>query len=421
MKRLYLPVKFRNHGLLVWCMTCKKSVTQVPCKHYDSHKFQSRIYNTVTKKQYCVRTYETRDPEEAFSLHREYKEELKQNNFNIVKVAPKDVPVKPPPLVFLKTAATKYSDFLQDIDVPIQERRKLSRDYVKDQIRYLTRFLATVQRKEKKISNFPAAAVTPAHVTDFYNWIFANGFSQTAYNAHMKACKYFFEWVIKTLKVQMDNPFENVRMPEVHYDPEIIPVEEFEQLLSVITPENGRSAKGVKRKENVNHYRPWLKKVFVLSLLTGERLDGIVLLKWSHIDGNFFKIPNFKVERIQKTEGKYYSYTPITADLAELLLQFDATDQDAYIVEPGMKNRYTLKKYITKAFTHFWRVTGNKRKVSFKNLRKTYETLLTAAIGEKAMFVKHNSDKTAIKHYLGKQKLLEATKDVRLYDVSSWL
>ncbi len=155
-------------------------------------------------------------------------------------------------------------------------------------------------------------------MTDFYNWIFANGFSQTAYNAHMKACKYFFEWVIKTLKVQMDNPFENVRMPEVHYDPEIIPVEEFEQLLSVITPENGSGEKGVKRKENVNHYRPWLKKVFILSLLTGERLDGIVLLKWSHIDGNFFKIPNFKVERIQKTEGKYYSYTPITADLAEL-------------------------------------------------------------------------------------------------------
>ena len=171
----------------------------------------------------------------------------------------------------------------------------------------------------------------------------------------------------------------------------------------------------------MNHYRPWLKKVFVLALLTGERLDGIVLLKWSHINGNFFKIPNFKVERIQKTEGKYYSYTPITADLVELLLQFDATDQDAYIVEPGMRNRYTLKKYITKEFTHFWRVTGNKRKVSFKNLRKTYETLLTAAIGEKAMFVKHNSDKTAIKHYLGKQKLLEATKDVRLYDVSSWL
>ncbi len=69
-------------------------------------------------------------PKEAFSLHREYKEQLKHNNFNIVKAIPKDAPVKPPPLVFLKTAATKYSDFLQDIDVPIQERRKLSPEYV---------------------------------------------------------------------------------------------------------------------------------------------------------------------------------------------------------------------------------------------------------------------------------------------------
>jgi len=133
----------------------------------------------------------------------------------------------------------------------------------------------------------------------------------------------------------------------------------------------------------------------------------------------FFKIPNFKVNRIQKA-NTYYSYTPVTADLADLLLKFDVTNQDDYIVAPEITSRYSLKKFISKAFTHYWRVAGLKRKVSFKNLRKTYETQLTAAIGEKAMFVKHHDDKTAIKHYLGKKELLESTKDVRLYDISSW-
>src|SRR3546814_16243597 len=98
----------------------------------------------------------------------------------------------------------------------------------------------------------------------------------------------------------MKNPFYKVKLPEIHHDPEIVPVEEFEQLLSVITPENGVGTKGKKKKETVNYYRDWLKKVLIFSLLTGERLDVIVLLKWYHIEGNFLRILNWKVNRIQK-------------------------------------------------------------------------------------------------------------------------
>lgn len=276
------------------------------------------------------------------------------------------------------------------------------------------RFVDIVRKKEGKISNVPITSISTDHVSGFHKFLKDEDYGQAAYNGHMKAVKYFFEYVINDLNVLMKNPFDKVKMPEVHYDPEIIPVEEFEQLLSVITPENGIGNKGKKRIENVNYYRPWLKKVFVLGLLTGERLDGLVLLRWTHIEGNFFKIPNFKVNRIQKV-NTYYSFTPITADLAELLLQFNLTDQDGYIIEPEMANRDTLKKFISKTFTHFWRLTGLKRKVTFKNLRKTYLTRLTDAIGQKAMFVKHNNDQTAIKHYLNKKELLEQTKNVRLY------
>ena len=48
-------------------------------------------------------------------------------------------------------------------------------------------------------------------------------------------------------------------------------------------------------------------------------------------------------------------------------------------------------------------------------------TKLTSVIGEQVLLIKHNEDKTAIKHYLNKKQLLEKTKNVRLYEISGWL
>ena len=414
MRSLHLPVKYRNHGLHIWCITCKKTVTAEPCRHSDQQRFQSRVYNPITKKQNCINSYTTRDAEEAFSKHLEYKEFLKKNNYSIVTVPTIIVPT----IVFLKDGAKKYIDFLQDIGVPEYQKRNLTKEYISDQKRYLLRFLQTVQKVEKRIGNFPVTALSDKHVAALDEFVKGLGLSQTSYNAHIKAVKYFIDYLIDELKVELKNPFEKVKLKGIHHNPEIIPVEEFEQFLSAITPENGVGYKGVKRKETVNYYRDWLRKVFILSLLTGERLDGIVLLEWSHVEGNFLKIPNWKVNRIKKTDS-YFSYTPITADLAELLLQFNGSE--GYIVVPEHRNRTTLKKFITKAFTHYWRVSGLKREVSFKNLRKTYVTRLTSLIGEQALFVKHSEDKTAIKHYLNQKELLEKTQNVRLYEISGWL
>lgn len=417
MKRLYIPVRYRGLSLHIWCITCKKPVTSKPCKHSEQQRFQSRVYNLITQTVNCIRAYNTRDVEKAFALHRDYQSELKESNYEYGELVVEKAVA--PKLIFLKEAAKLYLDYLGDIDVPEQEKKNLTPGYVKDQKRYIKRFLIAVKQKVKKIAEFPITAVSKEHVTEFYNVLKKQNYSQRSYNAHMQGVKYFFGYVIKDLKVLMDNPLERVKMPEIHYDPEIVPEEEFELFLSGIREQNGMGIKGSKGIHKVNYYRPWLKKVFVLSLLIGERLDGVVLLKWSHIEGNFFKIPNFKVNRIQKVD-KNYSYTPITADLAELLLQFEMTSPDDYIVVPEHVSRYSLKKFISKAFTHYWRVTGLKRDVSFKTLRKTYETRLTSAIGAKAMFVKHKTDKTAIKHYLAKKELLESTKDVRLYNITSW-
>jgi hypothetical protein len=118
---------------------------------------------------------------------------------------------------------------------------------------------------------------------------------------------------------------------------------------------------------------------------------------------------------------RYQSFTPITTDLAEVLTRFNlsANDQD-YIIAPEYKNRATLKKLLSSSFTHYWRATGLQRKVTFKNLRKTYITRITDMIGEKAMFIKHGSEKTSIKHYLNKKELISEMRNLSLYDISNW-
>lgn len=418
MKRLSLPVKYRKHGLYIWCITCKKTVTSDPCKHAEDQRFQSRIYNPITKRQDCINSYDTRDPQEAFSKHLEYQDHLKKNNFNIR--ASNSTQTVQPSILFLKAAAQKYLDYIQDIGVPEYEKKNLTKIYIIDQTRYVERFLKTVQKLEKKITNFPATSISQVHVAAFDQYVRGLDQSERSYQAHIKGAKYFIKYLIDELEIDMKNPFDKVKLREIHYTPEIIPVEEFELLLSVITPENGIGEKGKTRVDTVNYYRPWLKKVLVFALLTGERLDGIVLLQGKHIDGNFLRIPNWKVNRIQKADH-YFSYTPITADLAELLLEFDISNPEEYIIVPEIKNRDNLKKFISKAFTHYWKVTGLKRKVTFKHLRKTYVTRMASLIGEKALFIKHGEDKTAIKHYLNKKEILEQTQNVKLYEITEWL
>ena len=77
MKKKYLPKRYRNHGLHIWCSSCKKTVTSNPCCHTDKQRFQSRIYNPLTKSQNCIKTHQADGAEKAWELHQAYKKELK--------------------------------------------------------------------------------------------------------------------------------------------------------------------------------------------------------------------------------------------------------------------------------------------------------------------------------------------------------
>lgn len=404
--------KYKNHGLHIWCNDCKKVVTSNPCGHVTSQRFQSRIWNPITKKQDCIKTYSVESIEEAFQLHTTFKNDLKANNYAV----PQPAKEKSKPF-FLKESAQIYFDYLEDIGVESFERKNLTPAYIGDQVRYITRFLKTVQRLNGKVSSFPLNAIDKSIIGAFVEDVNALNLSDRSFNAHIGAVRYFIKYIMDEFKVDIENHFEKVKTRELTYDPEIIEEEDIIQLLDSITEVNGKATKGTSN-HSVNYYRPWLRNCFLLALLTGERLDGVVLLQWKHIENNYIKIPNWKVNRIKNTE-KYISYTPITQDLAELLISLNIKDNpEGYLIAPEFENRTTLKKFVSKAFTHYKRVSGIKGDVSFKNLRKTYITRMWELLGEKASSIKHTNDKTALKHYLDQKAIVSTVKNVRVFNIN---
>jgi integrase len=413
MRRLTLPTKYQNHGLYIWCTTCKRGVTANPCDHATKQRYQSRIYNPITKRQDCIRSYATTNAKEAFKEHQAYKKELEQNKYARPQVAKL-------PVVHthrhLKECAQLYFDHIEDVNVPDYAKKHLSKQHISDTQRYITRFLKMMQSMEGKVSTFPVTEISSRHVDGFDKLVLDLNLSKRSYNAHMVAVRYFIQHLIDHRGISFVNPFSQVRQKHISFSPEILTHEEFLHLISVITPENGIGYRG--RGENrqaVNYYRPWLAQVYKMALLIGERRDGLVLLKWKDVKGNYIGLPNWKLNNRDNTD-RYYSYAPITRDLADLLVQFEIGEPEDYIILPEKKNRNTIKSLLTKSFTHFWSHTNNPKEVTFKNLRKTYATRMRELMGDKANKLKHTNEDTLLKHYIAEKELMEEYNVITLYD-----
>jgi integrase len=214
----------------------------------------------------------------------------------------------------------------------------------------------------------------------------------------------------------MDNPFMRVRSKALSYDPTIITEEQLEEFLNGITPENGIGTKG-SQGHTVNYYRPWLRSAFLLTVMIGDRISGMVQLKWKDHKDNFFGVPNWKVNKLNKSRV-YTSWTPVTLDLAEVLLSLEPGGIEDYIIAPDHANRNTLKKFISKAFTHYWRKAeiSNEGWITLHSLRKTYVTKVIDLIGDKAGYMKHADLETVRKHYADQREIFKPLQSKRMFN-----
>jgi len=403
-------------GLYLFCTRCSRQVSKrqkcPQCK--GVLRYQSRLWNPLKQRTNITKLWPKGTTiREAIDKHLKFIEEVKAANYYYT-AAKKEI--KP---TLLTACINMYLDWMQDIDVPEHEKKNLSRGYITARF-HQTQTFVTCLKEAGYSPTILIAEIDKHHVGVFYEYLDKKGFKPRSFNAYMQTMKAFYWYLIDKKGYQLQDPFKEVKLRRGAKDPKIIEIEEFEQLCSVVSEENGVYIQGSRGKP-ANYYRDWLIPVWKFALFTGDRADGVFLAKWQDIENNYIKIWNWKINRKYDTEE--YVIKPITPELAELLLELGMNKyqgSDKYIILPESENtRLTIKTQARKAFTHFWRLTGIEKDISFKHLRKTYLTALRLRHGDKAKVLgDHKSDTVEIEHYLNQKKFAESVMGEKLFDLN---
>lgn len=226
----------------------------------------------------------------------------------------------------------------------------------------------------------------------FHSYINENyNFKNRTYNRHMDTVSELFNFLIDIKQYELVNFFSSkiVKRRTINSRIDSLSIQEFCELMNSIKPENGIEKLEMSKKMHKNHYYSWIKNAFELGLFTGRRRDEIVNMKFSdikEIDGLPIYIEtedykyNLRNNLFDKNDNKKFNYTPIIADLYQLLVkmgynEFKGTDR--FLIAPdSKKTRITIKNDISKSFTFYYSQLKTGKNISFKHLRKTYITML---------------------------------------------
>jgi hypothetical protein len=153
-------------------------------------------------------------------------------------------------------------------------------------------------------------------------------------------------------------------------------------------------------------------------------------MKWNNIheddQGNLLYIQaiDFKVSRQKGLEGNNQKpiYVPITDELKDLLFRMGYEiykGSDKYILAPEESmQRDTIGKFMTHSFPHFFKLLGTGRNLSYKCLRKTYISRLSAFMGidNARLITKHSGTQVMENHYVDKKVIAHTAKNFKMFD-----
>lgn len=460
-----VPAIFKGCGIRVHCLKCRSEVTDTclakgksisTCANKDKHKFKlvvhvpgtscgkrTRLINAATfdealadlakfKKELSSNTFSAPNSENTVVLQTDPSQVqtpvLVQNNIQIIEAAQVISPLQiPSPKFLLVDYIAQYLDFISGVNTPFHLMRKLSRDHIKETERVVERFCTSLKKNNYILETLDLGSIGQDEVGIFCNYIISD-LKLSSYNKSCAIMKAFFNWCIQIKDCDIKNPFFKMRLAVApKKEKTAITQSEFHALLNAITFENGKAI--LPNGKPTNHYHPWLTVAFRLALETGLRAEEVVTLKFNNIcelkKGVLaFKLINLKVWRIKTGEdqaqiNKYVKYVPITSSLNDLILEcgyLSHQGTDKYIIPfPEGSNLSYVQDIISRSFTHYIKKVST-RKIEYKDLRKTYITAITMALGDKAkLFTGHSDDAVIKKHYLADSVLMAGLGNLNIF------
>ncbi|MDP4684198.1 MAG: hypothetical protein NWS40_05875 [Crocinitomicaceae bacterium] len=439
MDNTQLLKKTKVKGLFIFCTKCKKRITNncgnsgkriSSCKDIDKHKYKLRVCIPGDDSAVKTKIFETRDPNQVVLDAYAYRAELESCNY-MPKII-ESITVAPTTLL---EAMAFYIAYLNNDTPHQQEHKQRTTGHIKEVERYLIFFGDYLKTINIDASLLPFEKLDRTVVGKLKSFLLeTKKYAPKTYNKYIQTMRIFTNRIIEEFDFNMKNPFNGFKSLTVANNISTITKEEFDNLLELITPENGFHTY-VERKTQKTYtrqfYKPWLKDAFLLGILTGRRREAIVQMKFNGIIENSkgeavtIKVEDFKVNKsknLTKKEEVKYIYIPIIAPLKKLLIEWGCEEnkgKDMYILAPSEKmKRDSMKVLISKAFTHYFSQLGTGKKIGFYDLRKTYVSHLFASYGDKARIItKHSGMDVMFNHYIDQEVVSQVASDFEFFDL----
>ncbi len=418
MKSKSLTLNKNSQGLRVFCSKCPKLYnfdTIHLCPHdSESQTYKSFIYlSNGTQKT----TYKTKNYTEALALAIEFKKNV-QNGI-------KQFYIKEPDELTVLDAANKFLNFKHGINVPIHMQETYSTEYLKSIEFYVGQFLKIMKDSGFNVKTINIKQLNEEHVGA---WVIKirSQYSKGTWNGPLRIMRLWIDYVIKRHKIDMYNPFLDVKLVSHENTVRAITKTEFENVCNAVeTMDPIRPLNGTTNKHK-NLYRPYLVPGFKLALYTGLRREELATLQWQNIfqieNTNDYMIitDNLKVERLT---GKKYKrkYIPVGEELTKILHELgwkEKIGEPTFIIDPNRTVKIkTIMSALTKGFSHYYQqcypeITPKQ----FNILRKTYLTYMGSELGQDVVkFSSHNGMQVLWNHYFD-ERILARAKNVRIFE-----
>ncbi len=424
---LKLPKKDRPKGLFLFCNKCDKQYSddrKVKC-NCNCLVYKAKVHVAGTKYGLKPKVLIAKDFKSALIEFFDYKENLKNNNFQRVELK-KDVSV---PTRLIECFAY-YMGYLNNVGVPKHKQKVRDQKYIKKIDSLFDQCLMALEENNIDTKILKFTDLNDDMVGFIHSYFLETlQLANKTYNNNMALLSGFTSHIITKFQFDYINPFLGIPDRVVNIKTESVKETEFERLLELVSLENGVTFDKVSTLKNLKKrtlFRPWLKAAYRFGLYTGGRSEDIVEAKWSDIklteEGKFdtikvvdYKIDNANSHRTSHDE-RFYKYFAITKELSELLLEMgyeQYKSSDKYIIATEEKmSRSHVAVLISKSFTHYYRQLNTGKQVSFKHLRKAFMTSALIEFGEaSAALTNHTTVNMTNKHYHDKTVTREQAKE----------